>query len=104
RLRIRTALTEIDPRHALAGQVTLGRYATLAVADDGIGMTPEVRQRAFEPFYTTKGVGRGSGLGLSTIYGFARQSGGVADIESEPGNGTTVLIHLPIPAAVPAET
>src|SRR5690606_25463871 len=72
-----------------------GDYVVLSVTDTGIGMTPEVKARAFDPFFTTKGETRGSGLGLSTIYGFARQSGGNATIYSEPGRGTTVNIYLP---------
>ncbi len=67
----------------------------LSVADTGIGMTPEVKARAFDPFFTTKGATKGSGLGLSTIYGFARQSGGNVTIYSEPDRGTTVNIYLP---------
>jgi CheY-like chemotaxis protein len=65
------------------------------VADTGHGMPPEVRARAFEPFFSTKGAGKGSGLGLATIYGFARQSGGYVTIYSEVGKGTTVNLYLP---------
>lgn len=72
-----------------------GDYVVLSVADTGIGMAPEVLARAFEPFFTTKGPSKGSGLGLSTIYGFARQSGGNVTIYSEPGRGTTVNLYLP---------
>ncbi len=72
-----------------------GEYVCLAVSDNGCGMTPEVIERAFEPFFTTKPIGQGTGLGLSMIYGFARQSGGQVRIESEIGSGTTVRILLP---------
>ena len=79
-----------------------GPYVKITVADTGLGMPPEVVARAFEPFFTTKPVGKGTGLGLSQVYGFSRQSGGHAAIESEPGRGTTIAIYLPRlrPAAV----
>src|SRR5690606_22582208 len=80
-----------------------GDYVILSVADTGVGMTPEVKARCFEPFFTTKGASKGSGLGLSTIYGFARQSGGNVTIYSEPGRGTTVNIYLPRATDAPTE-
>lgn len=75
------------------------RLVTLRVSDTGLGMSEEVRRRAFEPFFTTKGPGKGTGLGLSMVYGFVRQSGGEVEIESAPGQGTSVLIRLPEAAA-----
>jgi PAS domain S-box-containing protein len=70
-------------------------YVVIDVADNGIGMSDEVKARAFEPFFTTKDIGRGSGLGLSQAYGFAKQSGGTLTLESAPGKGTKVSLHLP---------
>jgi len=86
-------LSEVD----LAGEadVAPGIYGTLSVTDTGFGMSPEVIARIFEPFYTTKPLGQGTGLGLSQVYGFVRQSGGLIRIESAPGQGTTVRLYLP---------
>jgi PAS domain S-box-containing protein len=95
RLVIETAGVEIDRDYAAAADAVPGRYVTLSVTDTGTGMTPEVRQHAFEPFYTTKGLGAGSGLGLSMVYGFVKQSGGHVQLYSEPGHGTTVRLYLP---------
>ncbi len=84
---VTTAADEIDQ--------PAGDYVALLVSDTGCGMSADVLERAFEPFYTTKEVGKGTGLGLSQVYGFARQSGGVARIESKVGKGTTVRICIP---------
>jgi signal transduction histidine kinase len=72
-----------------------GEWVLIAVEDEGVGMTPEARARAFEPFYTTKPVGEGTGLGLSQVYGFVQQSNGHVEIDSEPGKGTVIRMYLP---------
>ncbi len=79
-----------------ADRLAAGTYIRVAVTDTGTGMSPELVGRVFEPFFTTKGAGKGSGLGLSMVYGFAKQSGGHAAIYSEPGYGTTVSLYLPV--------
>ncbi len=100
RLTIRTANRRLDPRAAHELELSPGPYVSLCVSDDGSGMPPDVAARAFDPFFTTKPIGMGTGLGLSMIYGFARQSGGQARIETEVGRGTTVCIHLPRHAGI----
>jgi PAS domain S-box-containing protein len=95
-LTLSTELAAIDDDYrALHPEVTSGSYALISVTDDGEGMAPEVIEHAFEPFFTTKEVGKGSGLGLSMVYGFAKQSDGHVSIYSEQGLGTTVRIYLP---------
>lgn len=104
RLVIETANVTTDGKDMAAGlHVDAGDYVRLSVTDTGVGMTPEVRARAFEPFFTTKEPGRGTGLGLSTIYGFAQQHGGAVTLYSEIGRGTTVSVYIPR-AVVPGET
>jgi PAS domain S-box-containing protein len=94
-LTIETSNARLDGTGAPGEEVKPGDYAMIAVRDTGVGMTQDVKVRAFEPFYTTKETGRGSGLGLSQVYGFARQSGGHVTIVSAPGAGTTIRLYLP---------
>ena len=96
KLTIETANAYLDDTYArLHSEVVAGQYALISVSDTGDGMAPEVIERAFDPFYTTKGVGKGTGLGLSQVYGFVKQSGGHVKIYSERGAGTVVKIYLP---------
>ena len=95
RITIETANRWLDQRAARERDLEPGQYLSVCVTDTGTGMTPEVQARAFDPFYTTKPMGEGTGLGLSMIYGFARQSGGQVRIYSEVGQGTTMCIYLP---------
>ncbi|GAA0698540.1 ATP-binding protein [Dyella marensis] len=98
RLRIETANVHIDAdtaREEASQEAMPGAYARLSVTDTGAGMASDVRERVFEPFFTTKPTGHGTGLGLSQVYGFVRQSGGFVTLQSEAGHGTTVRIHLP---------
>ena len=94
-ITITTANRRMDRRMALARGLDAGEYISLCVADTGIGMSQEVIARAFEPFFTTKPIGLGTGLGLSMIYGFAKQSGGAVFIHSQVGQGANVCIYLP---------
>jgi signal transduction histidine kinase len=97
KLTIETANTYLDDAYARAhgDGLAAGEYVSVRVTDTGTGMPPHVIERAFEPFYTTKPIGQGTGLGLSMLYGFAKQSGGHAHIDSEPNFGTTVRLFLP---------
>ena len=95
RLTIETANKWLDDRGARERDLKPGQYVSLCVSDTGIGMSAEVVSRAFDPFYTTKPIGQGTGLGLSMVYGFARQSGGQVRIYSEIGKGTTMCLYFP---------
>ncbi|MDZ5603816.1 PAS domain-containing protein [Pseudomonas sp. RP23018S] len=95
RIIIETANRWIGVEAARVLDVPTGQYLSISVIDNGTGMPPEVLAKAFDPFFTTKPIGQGTGLGLSMIYGFAKQSGGQARIFSEVGRGTTVTIYLP---------
>jgi PAS domain S-box-containing protein len=99
-LTIETSNTDLDELSA-GSRLSLGpgRYLCLAVSDTGTGMTREVQERAFDPFFTTKPHGQGTGLGLASVYGIARQLDGEVSIYSELGRGTTVRLHLPVPDA-----
>ena len=96
RITIETRNVTVDQSHAAADPgVTPGSYVVFAVGDTGVGMTPAVSAKAFDPFFTTKEVGRGSGLGLSQVYGFVKTAGGHVTIDSKLGVGTTVSLYLP---------
>jgi CheY-like chemotaxis protein len=96
KLTIATENELVDREAAtILGEIMPGRYVSLALTDTGTGMPPDVLARVFEPFFTTKEVGKGSGLGLSQVYGFARQSEGHIAITSDVGKGTTVRLYLP---------
>ncbi|UAK24593.1 ATP-binding protein [Sphingomonas nostoxanthinifaciens] len=96
RLTIETHAVDLDDVYAAARPgIEPGRYVVVAVSDTGVGMSPAVLEQVFEPFFTTKPIGQGTGLGLSMVYGFARQSGGQVRIHSKVGEGTSVKLYLP---------
>ena len=96
RILIEASYHQVDTQNVPRYELAPGRYLHLKVTDTGSGMTPEVAAKACEPFFTTKPMGQGTGLGLSMIYGFARQSGGQLRLRSVPGEGTTVCLYLPL--------
>jgi PAS domain S-box-containing protein len=96
--RLTVATGEVDLDHASAAEhagAVSGRYVTLEVRDTGTGISPDVRAHLFEPFFTTKAVGQGTGLGLATVYGIVKQSGGFISVSSEVGRGSVFRVHLP---------
>lgn len=95
RLTIETANTWLDERSAFERDMPAGQYVSISVTDTGVGMSAETIQRIFDPFFTTKPVGSGTGLGLSMVYGFVRQSGGQVKAYSEVGQGSTMTLYLP---------
>jgi PAS domain S-box-containing protein len=96
-LRIETRLTTLTPEYVYAHpEAKLGRHVELSVKDEGTGMDAETQRRIFEPFFTTKAEGRGTGLGLSTVYGIVHQSGGSLMVESAPDQGSTFRVFLPV--------
>lgn len=105
-IMLRTRNVTIDAQHATNEEgIAPGEYAVIEVEDTGVGMSEEVQKRAFEPFFTTKDVGKGSGLGLSMVYGFVTQSGGHVRLRSVPNQGTTVYLYFPrVEAALVSST
>jgi len=101
---IETSRTSVDEEHLERNpEIGLGDYGVISVSDTGSGMTAEVREKIFEPFFTTKEKGKGTGLGLATVYGIVKQHGGHIQVYNEPGGGTTFRIYLPLISTGPVE-
>jgi len=98
KLTIETAIEQVDELAASTKGPSPGRYVTVAVSDTGCGIPPHLLDRVFEPFFSTKPQGQGTGLGLATVYGIVTQAGGTVRIYSEPGQGTTLRVYLPVTA------
>lgn len=104
RLTVETSRAALDARAVAATPgLAAGDYVVVAVSDTGVGMAPDLLDKVFEPFFSTKPQGQGTGLGLSMVYGFARQSGGQVRIHSRPGEGTSVKLYLPVSSAAEAD-
>jgi len=101
---LRTGSVVLSPDHprVRAGDVLAGEYVGMWVSDTGVGIAPEQIPRIFDPFYTTKEVGKGTGLGLAVVYGVVKNAGGFIDVESQPGRGTTIALYLPVASEAPA--
>ena len=105
RLTVRTGARHVDPDYANRAGLDSGMYALVSVSDTGAGIAPEIQAHVFEPFFTTKPVGQGTGLGLASVHGIVQGRGGIIELESQPGHGTTFQILLPatpIATAMPA--
>jgi signal transduction histidine kinase len=103
RLTVETSVVDLDESHVAARPgIPAGCYVMVAVSDTGVGMPPDLIEKVFDPFFTTKPLGQGTGLGLSMVYGFVRQSGGQVRIHSQVGLGTSVKLYLPATDAQPA--
>lgn len=96
---LRIATRPAGPGHGGGAELSRATHAVLTVSDTGAGMSREVQQRAFEPFFTTRPAGGGTGLGLSCVQQFVHDNDGFIELESEPGRGTSISLHLPLAAA-----